>query len=140
MSWTKLFQCHRDREKMKIVFPIYCEIFGFSFCLWLCVYSSHSPCSSKSGQRPLDLCYEKFYVRIFKTSVLYLQFEMTFQQQQHRVEFLLLYSDLGGRWDVFFLPEVVAQIWLDPLRVFEVVEQLLLLLFFFKKLPPPSCF
>ena len=35
-----------------------------------------------------------------------------------RVVFMLLYSDLGGRWDVFFLPEVVAQIWLDPLRDF----------------------
>ena len=30
------------------------------------------------------------------------------------------YTDLllGGHWDVFFLPEVVAQIWLDPLGCF----------------------
>ena len=46
-----------------------------------------------------------------RPSVLYLQFEMSFQQQQlHRVAFMLLYSDLVGRWDVSFLLEIVAPI------------------------------
>ena len=37
---------------------------------------------------------------------------MSFQQQQlqqHRIAFMLLYNDLGGHWDVSFLPEAIAQ-------------------------------
>ena len=30
---------------------------------------------------------------------------------------ILLYSNLGGRWDVSFIPECIAQIWLDPLTL-----------------------
>ena len=44
---------------------------------------------------------------------LVLEFEMSFQQQQQQqnsVAFMLLYSDLGGHWDVSFLPEVITQI------------------------------
>jgi hypothetical protein len=32
------------------------------------------------------------------------------QQQQHSIAFLLIYSGLGGHWDISFLPEVIAQI------------------------------
>ena len=32
----------------------------------------------------------------------------SFQQQQHSIAFMLL--DLGGHWDVSFLPEVIVQI------------------------------
>ena len=43
---------------------------------------------------------------------------MSFQQQLNKVAFMMLYSNLGGHWDVFFSPEIVVQIWLDPLRSF----------------------
>ena len=39
---------------------------------------------------------------------LVLEFEMSFQEQQHSVAFMLLYSDLGGCWDLSFLTEVIA--------------------------------
>ena len=34
------------------------------------------------------------------------------------LEFQLLYSHPPGHWDLFVLTEVIAQIWLDPSRVF----------------------
>ena len=43
-----------------------------------------------------------------KTFGLVLEFEMSFQQQRYSVAFMLVYSDLGGCWDVSFLPEVVT--------------------------------
>ena len=45
-----------------------------------------------------------------KTFGLVLEFEISFHQQQHSVAFVLLYSDLDGRWDLSFLTEVIAQI------------------------------
>ena len=45
-----------------------------------------------------------------KTFGLVLEFKMSFQQYQHSVTFMLLYSDLEGWWDIFFFPEVIAQI------------------------------
>ena len=39
---------------------------------------------------------------------------------------MLLYSDLGGRWDVSFLAEVIAKCDWNTQGIFEVVEQLLI--------------
>ena len=46
---------------------------------------------------------ELYEILEIKTFSLVLEFKMFFQQQQHSVAFTLLYSDLGGRWDLFFL-------------------------------------
>ena len=45
--------------------------------------------------------FQYFSIEI-KTFGLALEFEISFQQQQHSVAFMLLYSDLRGCWDVFF--------------------------------------
>ena len=73
------------------------------------------------------------FILEIKTFGLVLEFEMSFQQKQHSVAFMLPYSDLAGYWDLFFLTEVIAQIgfisdWTHQ-GVFEVVEQLWLILF-----------
>ena len=60
-------------------------------------------------------------------------------QQQHSVRFMLLYSDLGGRWDLSFLSEVITQIWLDPLRDFWGYWTTFTRKTFFNK-STPSCF
>ena len=57
----------------------------------------------------LDEKFKKIkYLEIIKTLETNLQLKMSFQQQLHRVVFMLLYSKLGGRWDVSFLSEVLA--------------------------------
>ena len=70
------------------------------------------------SKRRFKIHHLAFYEIEIKTFGLVLEFEMSFQQQQHSVAFMLLYSDLAGCWDLTFLTEVIAQIWLDPSRGF----------------------
>ena len=87
------------------------------------------------NQRICEYIYELWHYLEIKTFGLVLEFDMSFQEQEHSVAFMLLYSDLTRCLDLSFLTEIIAD-WTRQ-GFFEVVEQLWLKTFFNKL--TPSC-
>ena len=72
--------------------------------------TGHDIVNDISCARPYVFMFIVYVTLEIKTFGLVLEFKMSFHQQQHSIAFMLLYSDLGGHWDIFFLPEVITQI------------------------------